>query len=235
MTRRYFCRFVSLSRREEKINTYLHHPPHHTPPPHYPLTMVSHRTVQLLGALFWICGATSTSVMIVHNLFIYPASAIDAPTQNKHHFWNFIALSCGIVSFAFFYGPVVFIPLARKEILRIASLEHPRCWHFFHKYRLLALVTFVPCAIVVNKFTKQYFVADMIFGALVTPVSLGLWSGGLFIMMRHFLFYPADLTGVVGGLNVDDINDIEKQVKDKEEDKLSQTQHLLLGCNNDLK
>ena len=155
------------------------------------LSMVTHRTVQFLGALFWLCGATSTSIMCIHNLFIYPSQADDAPgaTKDPHHFWNWLALSCGVLSFVLFYGPIVFVPLAYKETSRISNLEHPRPWHFFHRWRLLALVTLVPCAVVSNKLLQRHYVADLIFGMLVTPVSLGLWSGGLFVMLRHAIFY----------------------------------------------
>ena len=83
----------------------------------------------------------------------------------------------------------MFVPLAYKETSRISNLEHPRPWHFFHRWRLLALVTCVPCAVVANKLLQRYYVADVIFGMLVTPVSLGLWSGGLFVMLRHAIFY----------------------------------------------
>ena len=151
--------------------------------------MVTHKTVQLLGGLFWLCGATSTSVMIVHNLFIYPLTAKDKPIS--HLYFSFVALCCGVMSFLIFYGPVVFIPLAHKETKRIQALQDPKPFHFFHKYRLLALMTFIPIAVVVNKKTSQYFIADMLFGALVTPVSLGLWSGGLFVMLRNWWNYTA--------------------------------------------
>ena len=112
--------------------------------------MVHHRTVQGLGALFWMCGACGTSAMVVQNLFVYPRSAVDAPAHDPHKFWPLFSLFLGVLSFAMFYGPVVFVPLAFKEIERIRALERPAVWHFFHRYRLLALVTLIPVAVVVT-------------------------------------------------------------------------------------
>ena len=151
--------------------------------------MVHHRTVQGLGALFWMCGACGTSAMVVQNLFVYPRSAVDAPAHDPHKFWPLFSLFLGVLSFAMFYGPVVFVPLAFKEIERIRALERPAVWHFFHRYRLLALVPLIPVAVVVNHKTKQWFLSNMIFGGMVVPVSMGLWVGGAGIMLRRFCYF----------------------------------------------
>ena len=142
----------------------------------------SHRNVQLLGAAFWATGAIMTSFMCVNNTFVLSAKADDA--AGKDWFWPWVAIAAGVLEFLLFFGRFVFIPQAIEEINRIRALEHPHAGQFYHKWRLLALIVFIPCLVMINKHTEQYYVADLIFGGSVVPVSLGLWAG-TFILLSH--------------------------------------------------
>ena len=146
-----------------------------------------HRTVQFLGALFWCCGATSTSILCAKNLFIIGLK--NTPSSDPHHFWTGMAIATGVLLALLFYLPVVFLPLARREVQRIKQLETPSFHHFFEKKRLLALLLFIPSMVILNTKTEQYFISNMIFGGLVIPITLGLWSGGLFIMLKTAIYY----------------------------------------------
>ena len=149
--------------------------------------MVNHRMVLFLGGIFWCCGATSTSFLCIKNLFIIGLK--NSPSSDPHHFWIGVAIVTGVILAVLFYLPVVFLPLARREVQRIKQLETPSFHHFFEKKRLCALLLFIPSMVILNKRTEQYFIANMIFGGLVIPITLGLWIGGLSIVLKTAIYY----------------------------------------------
>lgn len=145
----------------------------------------------MLGVIFWAIGACITSFMGWHNTFILSAAAEDAPSAEEHHFWPWVALGAGAIMFCVFFGPFVFIPLASSEIKRIYALQDPHAGNFFHIWRLLALLICIPCLVVLNKHLEQFYVADLIFGGSVIPVSMGLWSGA-FMLLRAWCLFERD-------------------------------------------
>ena len=142
----------------------------------------SHSAVIVLGAAFWATGAAITAFMGYSNLFILSVRADDA--AGKEWFWPWVALAAGVLTFAVFYGPCIFIPLAFSEIERICTIAEPHAGHFFHKWRLLALVICIPCLTVLDKHFEHIYVADLLYGGSVTPVSLGLLSGTVILLLR---------------------------------------------------
>ena len=82
----------------------------------------------------------------------------------------------------------MFYPLARSEVRRIRLLDDPHVGNFFHKWRLLALVICIPCLVMINKHTEQFFLADLIFGGTVVPVSAGLAMGSVLLLCEWWTF-----------------------------------------------
>lgn len=168
------------------------------------IQMVYHRTVQFIGAAFWCCGGMGTSILCAKNLF--KLGPLHSPSSDPHHFFIGLAIAVGFLLALLFYLPVVFIPLARREVQRIKQLENPSFHHFFEKKRLVALLLFIPSMVILNKKTEQYFVSNIIFGGLVIPVTLGLWVGGLFIMLKTAIYYNAVQQSAPPLLQKDDDN-----------------------------
>ena len=126
-----------------------------------------------------MCGAFATTFMAGKTLTSLSAAAHDAPpTASARRNYSIIALCSGVVAAAIFYLPKVFLPLAAKEIARIEALDDPRPWHFFHRWRLLALGVLIPSAVAVEKlWADRYYVGCLVFGGNVVPVAIGLTAG----------------------------------------------------------
>ena len=61
---------------------------------------------------------------------------------------------------------------------------------------MCVLLVCIPCVTVVNKLTQEYFIADIIFGCMVIPVSLGLASGAIVLLRALFGANGADVPDV---------------------------------------
>jgi len=159
---------------------------------------VSHRAVLGWGILFWLCGALSCGFMGAQSLMLLAPAASDKPGRADLYAW--LAFGLGACA-TLYYIPCVFLPLARAEVSRIKALIHPRPWHFFHPWRLLALCILIPTFSVIGHTTSQYFVSCMVFGGTVVPVSVGLWCG-VFVLSRELTCNAAEWRG--GAIEADE-------------------------------
>ena len=110
------------------------------------------------------------------------AAAKHAPTSDTTRAeYAGAAVRAGLVAAAGVYLPCSFLPLARKEAIRIDALgPRARPWHFFHPWKLLALCICIPSAVAVAQYVlhaDSTIVGSLVYGGNVVPVSLGLGGG----------------------------------------------------------
>lgn len=144
--------------------------------------MGSPRTVLACACAFWLCGCVATASMAVKTLTTKASAARHAPASaTARAEYVGAAVGAGLVAAAGFYLPCSFLPLARKEAIRIAALgPRARPWHFFHPWKLLALCICIPSAVAVAQYglhADSTFVGCLVYGGNVVPVSLGLGGG----------------------------------------------------------
>ena len=156
---------------------------------------VSHRVVLAFGLAFWLCGSLVTGFMSVQSLLELAPKAVDKPARVK--MYSLLAFGLGACA-SLFYVPCIFLPLARAEVHRIRTLDNPRPWHFFHRWRLLALCILIPAFSVISHKTSQYFVSCLVFGGTTIPVSAGLSSGALLLGRELACRRAKWLSGVEG-------------------------------------
>jgi hypothetical protein len=104
------------------------------------------RSVLLLAIAFWGTGSLVCLGLSFKNLLL----TADQPrfaSLNEEHPWARWASFAGGLSLGLLQSACCFIPLARREAVRIVSLDKPRWFHFFPPRQLcLVMATSMTCA-----------------------------------------------------------------------------------------
>ena len=100
--------------------------------------VVSVRTVKLLAGLVWHVGFIA--LLWKGARLLHAADALD-----PGRIWPWVAVAAALVIGAL-KARFLLLPAARKNIVRIAALEHPRPWNLYRPDFLVFLAAFVLAA-----------------------------------------------------------------------------------------
>jgi hypothetical protein len=94
------------------------------------------RSVLLLAILFWLTGSLVCLGLSFKQLWFTSAEPRFASQNEKYHWARWGSFDAGLLLGVLQAG-LLFVPLARREAVRIVSLDKPRCIDFFPPRRLL--------------------------------------------------------------------------------------------------
>ena len=129
---------------------------------------MKHGGVMTLSILFWAGGALICLAFAAVNILVRAPTFPDQPINNR---WKALGIGLAV---GLLQGVILFARIAKKEALRICSLDAPRWHHFFPKLGLVVVLSVAMTCAVVENLTKTIFAAVLIFGGLLTAVGVSL-------------------------------------------------------------
>jgi hypothetical protein len=140
------------------------------------LLIVSHRTLNILAALFWFSGGIAL-------LLKGSSLLLEADIMNPEKNWPWAAAMVAVL-IGGIKAKFLFSPSCRKNLVRIAALKQPNIWQFFKPTFLVALILMIMVGATLSKIALGNYPLLLVVGALDLTIATAL-LGSSYVFWMH--------------------------------------------------
>jgi hypothetical protein len=133
--------------------------------------MTSVRTLNVLAGVTWYAGAVA--LLSKGSRLLLQAESI-----NGGRGWPWVALIVGVL-IGVLKARYLLFKSCRKNLARIASLQNPRWWQFFHPRFFVFLAIVISLGITASRQAEGHYASLCVVGAIDLSVGTGLLLSGL--------------------------------------------------------
>lgn len=140
------------------------------------MLIVSHRTLNILAALFWFSGGIA--LLLKGSSLLLEADIID-PEKTWPWAAAMVAVLIGSIKAKF-----LFSPSCRRNLVRIAALKQPNIWQFFKPAFFVALIFMIMVGATLSKIAHGNYLLLLAVGALDLALATAL-LGSSYVFWKH--------------------------------------------------
>jgi hypothetical protein len=144
---------------------------------------VSKRTLIITAAMVWYAGGIV--LLLKGGSLFRHAYALDA-----NSIWTYAAPLAGVAA-GLLKGRFLFSKSCKKNIVRIAALDHPHIWQCFRSGMLIFLFIMVPAGVWMSRAAAGNYTLLCLVGTLDTSISVALLTSSI-VFWKQNAFQMSD-------------------------------------------